>query len=309
MNCEAVKEMLWAYLEKETTAEEAVKIEEHLKNCAECREELEMQKEIMDSLQSLPDEELPEGYHTELMQKLQAEAAPNVVPFPVKKKKQPRWKQLSLVAAAVLVVVAAGGIDGILGMRESQQEAVKQVTETAMDTAEPLEDIIVADTADDVAEEQKETADLKIMSKKMAPAAGNDVGVASTQGSQMEDGIEIAAYDMDDAMAVPEMASVEEKSAPFSMTRSAKMKTLDQVTLVAENIPVVLAEVQKAIAEAGGYEEASEGENTILAVIPAENFDAFSKALEGIGTAEWTMQGTTEEGAAWCSVEIQIKTN
>ena len=31
MNCEAVREMLGAYLEKETTAEEAVKIEEHLK--------------------------------------------------------------------------------------------------------------------------------------------------------------------------------------------------------------------------------------------------------------------------------------
>ena len=38
MNCETVKEMLWAYLEKEITAEEAVKIEEHLKNCAACRE-------------------------------------------------------------------------------------------------------------------------------------------------------------------------------------------------------------------------------------------------------------------------------
>ena len=65
MNCETVKEMLWAYLEKETTAEEAVKIEEHLKNCAVCREELELQKEIMDSLQNLPDEELPDGFHEE----------------------------------------------------------------------------------------------------------------------------------------------------------------------------------------------------------------------------------------------------
>ena len=70
MNCEAVKEMLWAYLEKETTAEETVKIEEHLKNCADCRKEWELQKEIMDSLQNIPDEALPEGYHIELMQKL-----------------------------------------------------------------------------------------------------------------------------------------------------------------------------------------------------------------------------------------------
>ena len=81
MNCEAVREMLWAYLEKETTADEAVKIEEHLKTCADCRKELELQKEMMETLAGLPDVDLPEGYHAELMQKLQAEAAPNVVPY------------------------------------------------------------------------------------------------------------------------------------------------------------------------------------------------------------------------------------
>ena len=73
MNCETVKEMLWAYLEKETTAEEAEKIEKHLAECADCREEMETQKAIMESLASLPEAELPEGYHTELMQKLQTD--------------------------------------------------------------------------------------------------------------------------------------------------------------------------------------------------------------------------------------------
>ena len=71
MNREAVREMLWAYLEKETTAEEAVKIEEHLENCAACREELKLQQELVETLSGLPDEELPEGYHAELMKKLQ----------------------------------------------------------------------------------------------------------------------------------------------------------------------------------------------------------------------------------------------
>ena len=127
MNCETVKEMLWAYLEKETTAEEAVKIEEHLKNCAVCREELELQKEIMDSLQNIPDEELPDGFHANLMQKLQVEAAPNVVPFPVKKKKSPVYKQWGMIAAAVMVVVAAGGMNGMLGMRDAQNAAVQEM--------------------------------------------------------------------------------------------------------------------------------------------------------------------------------------
>lgn len=74
MNCDKVKELLWAYLENKTTAEETAEIETHLEGCAACREELAQQKEIKNALASLPDEELPEGYHTELMQKLQADA-------------------------------------------------------------------------------------------------------------------------------------------------------------------------------------------------------------------------------------------
>ena len=84
MNCDKVKELLWAYLENKTTAEETAEIETHLEGCAACREELAQQKEIKNALASLPDEELPEGYHTELMQKLQAER--KIVPFPAKKK-------------------------------------------------------------------------------------------------------------------------------------------------------------------------------------------------------------------------------
>ena len=95
MNCDKVKELLWAYLENKTTAEETAEIETHLEGCAACREELAQQKEIKNALASLPDEELPEGYHTELMQKLQAER--KIVPFPAKKKHG--WKQMSMIAA------------------------------------------------------------------------------------------------------------------------------------------------------------------------------------------------------------------
>ena len=35
MNCDKVKELLWAYLENKTTAEETAKIETHLEGCAD----------------------------------------------------------------------------------------------------------------------------------------------------------------------------------------------------------------------------------------------------------------------------------
>ncbi len=299
MNCEAVREMLWAYLEKETTAEEAGKIEEHLKHCADCREELELQKEMMETLAGLPDEELPEGYHTELMQKLQAEAAPNVVPFPVKKKKQPRWKQLSLVAAAVLVVVAAGGMDGILSMRESQNAAVQEMK--AADTAMPVEEDIMLE--EETVEVQNDTTQLQ-NKKVAAPVTGGITATVTAQDTTEE----FTAYDA--VAAVPEVASMkaEEEPMQYSMTRSAVVEATDKVTLTVTEPAAAMAELQKAIAEAGGFEE-NAAESSILASIPVESYDSFVKAVETIGTLNWTQRGKTDAEALWRTVEIQLKQN
>ena len=309
MNCEAVKELLWAYLEKETTAEEAEEIEKHLAVCAECRAELEAQKVIMETLASLPDEELPEGYHKELMQKLRAEAAPNVVPFP-QKKKQPMWKQMSMIAAAVLVVVAAGGMNGMLDMRQNQNEAVNQM---AADTAAPAEEIIMEDDSEEITAEVLDgTADLKMSSKKKEPATGVVDSMIAESGTA-NNGIEMAAYDaIDVAAAVPEMVSIEEETAEttasYDMRTKKAVENTDAVVLLTEDTAKSLAEVQKAIAVAGGHEEAADTENAVIAVIPAEKLDDFSKALESIGEADWTTKGQFKEGAAERRIEIQLIT-
>ena len=181
MNCDKVKELLWAYLENKTTAEETAEIETHLEGCAACREELAQQKEIKNALASLPDEELPEGYHTELMQKLQAER--KIVPFPAKKKHG--WKQMSMIAAAVLVVVVAGGTRGMLEMRQNQNEEIEQIlfenTALTADTGEEAAEQIAADSMTlQVAE--KETA-LQAIRKSIEEAGGYE-------GSSVDDVIQ-----------------------------------------------------------------------------------------------------------------------
>lgn len=309
MNCEAVRELLWAYLEQETTAEETAKIEKHLKACADCREELELQKEMVETLSGLPEAELPEGYHTELMQKLQAEAASNVVSFPVRKKKHPMWKQWGMIAAAVLVVVAAGGMNGMLEMRKEQQTVVQEeirkdqgegfVKMKTADAAASLEDLPVAeDATDTVAEPQKnmQYSDEKKNETKVETAT--ETTVSKEKGTD----------DMD-AAAVPKAASMdtaEEEITGFSVTRSAKLEAADKMTLLVTDAVAAMAEIQKAIAEAGGFEEATETDG-IFAAIPVENYDGFIKAMEAIGTVEWTMQGTVEEGAMYHTIEIQPK--
>ena len=281
MNCEAVREMLWAYLEKELTAAEAVKIEEHLKNCADCREELKFQQEMMETLSGLPDEELPDGYHAELMQKLQVEAAPNVVSFPVKKKKQPMYKQWGMIAAAVMVVVAAGGMNGMLEMRESQNAAVQEMQ--AKDMAAPAnaagETMAVYDSVEDVDSPEPVYQNSKTMSKNVVS----------------EDTV------------VYEGASVEESlSSPLAIVRTVEVKATDSATLTAENMDKVRLDLEKAIYIAEGYEEAATEENMIIAVIPVETFASFVDEMENMGTLVWTMQAEPDENMAFRTIEIKL---
>ena len=281
MNCEAVREMLWAYLEKEITAEEAVEIEEHLKNCADCREELNFQQEMMETLSGLPDEELPDGYHAELMQKLQAEAAPNVVPFPVKKKKQPVYKQWGMIAAAVMVVVAAGGMNGMLDMRESQNAAVQEMK--AKDMAAPAdasgEAFAVYDSAEDTESVEPVYQNSKIMSKNV----------------------------VSEDVVVYEGASVEESaSSPIAIVRTVEVKATDRATLAVENMDMARLSLEKAIYTAEGYEEVATEDDLIIAVIPVETFESFVDEMENMGTLTWTMQAEPDENMAFRTIEIKL---
>ena len=310
MNCEAVREMLWAYLEKETTVEETVKIEEHLKNCAACREELELQRELLDSLQCFSDEELPEGYHETLMQKLHAEAAPNVVPFPRKagqKKKQPLWKQWGMVAAAALAVVAAGGVNGMLEMRESQNEAVRQMR--VVDMAEDTDALHLSAESDEKAEiayDTNEGAKMTERSEEKASAAGRNAKPVVVQEKETAAAAQTAQDTVMPQMLAETAEAEKQDGTSLYYARSGGMEVTDCVLLQVENAEAK-AVIQDAITAAGGYEELTE-ENKIRAVILAEKFEDFTKALESIGALEWEQEGATVEGAVYRTVEIQLKT-
>ncbi|WP_304509482.1 zf-HC2 domain-containing protein [Anaerotignum sp.] len=126
MSCNRCKGLLWQYLAGELTKEDADFVAEHLKICTSCQEEAVQLQKIMDLLKSLPDEELPQGYHEELMDKLEAEQ--KTIPFIVPRKPRYRWKQFSLIAAAVVLVAAIGGVQGILSLRGSQGEIRQDLT-------------------------------------------------------------------------------------------------------------------------------------------------------------------------------------
>ncbi len=313
MRCEDCRELLWAYLEQELNEEETAKIQQHLEECADCCAEAEVQKEIMESLRSLPEEELPEGYHQELMQKLSAEAAHNAIPFPVKKK-QPKWKQLSMIAAAALVVVAAGGINGMMEMRQSQNDAVRRIEATGdagtpIEIEKAVEESAMDEAADQPMEMQKKISQTADNGKKSASGAEKksaepDYDIAVKDKKKADVSIENSEADA----VLPKTASIteDETAAPYSMIRSLPMAATDTAILQAADLETAKTMIRDSIAAAGGYEETASAENSIFAVIPVESFEEFGKALEGFGKLQWTQKGKLAEGEAFRSVEIQL---
>lgn len=147
MNCDKVKELLWRIWKTKPRQRKQQKSKRIWKAVRLAEKSWRSRRKSKTLWRCLPDEELPEGYHTELMQKLQAER--KIVPFPAKKKHG--WKQMSMIAAAVLVVVVAGGTRGMLEMRQNQNEEIEQIlfenTALTADTGEEAAEQIAADSA------------------------------------------------------------------------------------------------------------------------------------------------------------------
>lgn len=316
MNCDKVKELLWAYLENKTTAEETAEIETHLEDCAACREELAQQKEIKNALASLPDEELPEGYHTELMQKLQAER--KVVPFPAKKKHG--WKQMSMIAAAVLVVVVAGGTRGMLEMRQNQNEEIEQILfentalmadtgeeaaeQTAADSATESNAAEKSDTKEDFSEQETKKVK-KPISQKTAPkeTTPKETTPKETAKSFLSEG---AATMPKAALYASEAENAMDGETLVSGTRAADSNAADSMTLQVAEKETALQAIRKSIEEAGGYEESS-ADDVIQAVIPAANYADFVEQVGKLGEIQALFQGEADGASRTISISVTEK--
>ncbi len=326
MNCDKVKELLWAYLENKTTAEETAEIETHLEDCAACREELAQQKEIKNALASLPDEELPKDYHTELMQKLQAER--KVVPFPAKKKHG--WKQMSMIAAAVLVVVVAGGTRGMLEMRQNQNEKIEQILfeDTALmaDTGEEAAEQTAADSAtennaaekSDTKEDFSEQETKKVkkpVSQKTAPKETTPKEATPKEATPKETTPKETAKSFwsDGAGAMPKAAlyaseaeNAMDSETLVSGTRAADSNAADSMTLQVAEKETALQAIRKSIEEAGGY-EGSSADDVIQAVIPVANYADFLEQVGKLGEIQAFFQGEEDGASRTISISVTEK--
>ncbi|MGE5508764.1 MAG: anti-sigma factor family protein [Chitinophagales bacterium] len=105
MNCERVRNLLSAYLDRELGTEEFRVVRAHLVTCAECSAELEAERALKDALAGLPSAEVPDGFLEGLMARLDGEPAPSATtPAKVIPLRRYGWLAAGAVAALFLVV-------------------------------------------------------------------------------------------------------------------------------------------------------------------------------------------------------------
>lgn len=133
-DCDKIRELFDLYIDNEICEADRRELIKHLESCEQCKSELSQLMEMVEEINKLPEIELPENFHSELMGRIKDESVKAEMEH--KKSRVPNFRWISGIAAAVVLVVAVVGLDksGLIdvmfnnGMDKSG--AMENVTET-----------------------------------------------------------------------------------------------------------------------------------------------------------------------------------
>lgn len=151
MNCNEIKDMFSLYIDGELDENERKTVEEHVRFCESCRNELEQYKKIINMLQNLIEEEPPIGYCKRLHEKL----------LKAKQRKKvstrSRWVKYGSIAAAFILVVSVIYVSSNFRMGSSAKNDYYKSMEATESPAAPPEnaDMYGLTTNDSKIEEQE----------------------------------------------------------------------------------------------------------------------------------------------------------
>lgn len=100
MNCKEFNDKLSLFIDNELDNEENIEFKKHIEECENCKKQYTLLKRIIDELNAVPEEELPEGYCKNLHNKLKYVNKKSKIKF--------NWKRYTVVAATVVLVFVAG---------------------------------------------------------------------------------------------------------------------------------------------------------------------------------------------------------
>lgn len=135
MKCNEISDKLSLYIDNELSHEEMRQMEEHLQTCENCQKELKEYRELISMLQSLPEQEPPEGYckrlHNKLLENKPGQKTKKT--SKIKNINRSKWMKYGSIAAALVLVFAVAGINnlGNLGMKAKNESSYDMATTEA----------------------------------------------------------------------------------------------------------------------------------------------------------------------------------
>ena len=239
-SCMNVRDNICAYIDNELNVEEKLSFEEHIESCSECRKELREMTRIIGLCTSIPQQELPVEFKTELHEKLLAVAdrqTKNNISI-WKKKGFIFTRTIASIAAGVLLIFLAGNFVKFgLGSTKSADNA-PQSAEMAMAAGKP-------ETSEDALQDNKSDADYGMNSDGAVIA--EDEAYSLSLSVDNSESVEV------DRSAAPEerIASIKKAGLADTETLYNKMST---VTITSEE-PEEMAETIRVLAIGNGGEE------------------------------------------------------
>lgn len=325
MSCEKCRELLWGYLANELTKEDADFVAAHFTQCASCQEEAEQLKKIMDSLKNLPEEELPEGYHEEFMEKLAQEE--KVTPLFVQKKPRYKWKQFSLVAAAVLIVAAIGGVQGALNLRGNQNGMVQKMVSdneegsgnTAVENPITFQEEGTLDSDTELQQTKKAVApDLRLMEQAQQNGIPQETAPQEQQKAAQNVAEELPELsvsqkveaDIDNLQdeVTPKLGQTETRSMLFAENNSEETSQAQhEVILTVAPKEGILDSIRDLAVSLGGDEVERTLEDSIKIFVPFDKAENFMDDLRELGETRSIEESFEETNTIYFEVTLETK--
>lgn len=164
--CETFAALLDAYVDGELTAEEMLRVREHLEHCEACRTYVDDALAIRAAFPDVEDTEVPEGFADRVLEAVRAKDQP-IAPVKKKRNRRAMWARTALPLAACCAIVillargplsgSGGGDTGNMAPRSMEQGGAAE-SAPAADTAAPssAEDALTAEDAMEEPEEPQE---------------------------------------------------------------------------------------------------------------------------------------------------------
>lgn len=170
-DCKNIQELIPLYLDNMLSDEENDTVRTHIETCDVCKAEYELMASIMQTAASLPEIDVPEGFHEKLMEKVKAEAE-------AKKERKAfalPWKKVSGFAAAAAVIAVS-----VVSFMQLDRENNQTNPDMYLEKSAPVSTPAPQKTAEDVIPEESASVQTEIPSATAKPSQQATSSVAPT---------------------------------------------------------------------------------------------------------------------------------